>query len=50
MVWDRLKLKPGNMLQGPAVIEEPASSTFLGTGDRARVDEYGNLVIELEAV
>jgi len=29
------------------VIEEPASSTLLGRGDRAEVDGYGQVVVEL---
>ena len=48
-VFDRLQLLAGNIIEGPAIIEEPASSTFLGTGDRATVNEYGHLVIDLGA-
>jgi hypothetical protein len=29
------------------VIEEPSSTTLFGSGDRARVNESGHLVIEL---
>jgi N-methylhydantoinase A len=47
-VYDRLGLLAGNTIDGPAVIEEPASSTLLGPRDRATVNEYGQLVIELE--
>jgi N-methylhydantoinase A len=46
-VFDRLPLLVGNVIVGPAVIEEPASSTLLDVGDRAVVNEYGHLVIEL---
>lgn len=49
VVFDRLKLLAGNVVEGPAIVEEPASSTLLGLGDRAVVDEYGHLVIELGA-
>ena len=49
-VFDRLKLLAGNVIAGPAIIEEPASSTLLGAGDRATVNEYGHLAIELEEV
>ena len=48
-IFDRLQLLAGNIIEGPAIIEEPASSTFLGTGDRATVNEYGHLVIDLGA-
>ena len=48
-VFDRLRLLAGNVIDGPAVIEEPASSTFLGPGDRATINQYGHLVIDLGA-
>jgi N-methylhydantoinase A len=47
-VYDRLQLLAGNIVIGPSVIEEPATSTLLGVGDRAAVNEYGHLVIALE--
>jgi N-methylhydantoinase A len=46
-IYDRRKLLAGNVIHGPAVIEEPASSTLLDAGDRAEVDDYGQLAIEL---
>jgi len=46
-IYDRRELLAGNVVHGPAVIEEPASSTLLDAGDRAEVNEYGHLVIEL---
>jgi N-methylhydantoinase A len=46
-IFDRRQLLAGNVVRGPAVIEEPASSTLLGPGDRAEVNEFGHLVIEL---
>lgn len=48
-VFDRMLLLAGNIIDGPAIIEEPASSTFMGSGDRATVNEYGHLVIDLGA-
>jgi len=47
VVYDRERLRAGNAIVGPAVVEESASSTVLGQGDLARVNEYGHLVIEL---
>jgi N-methylhydantoinase A len=44
-VYDRAQLLAGNIILGPAVIEEPASSTLLGAGDRAVVNEFGHIVI-----
>ena len=48
-VYDRMQLLAANVIDGPAIIEEPASSTFIGAGDRATVNEYGHLVIKLGA-
>jgi N-methylhydantoinase A len=48
-VIDRSKLLAGNVVSGPAVIEEAASSTLLFPGDRAVVNEFGHLAIELES-
>jgi N-methylhydantoinase A len=42
-------LKPGNIVEGPAVIEEYASNVVLSTGDISHVDEYGNLVVEVKS-
>jgi N-methylhydantoinase A/oxoprolinase/acetone carboxylase beta subunit len=44
-VFDRGKLLRGNVLAGPAIIEEPDASTLVHPGWTATVDEYGNLVL-----
>ncbi|MGZ5469680.1 MAG: hydantoinase/oxoprolinase family protein, partial [Candidatus Aminicenantales bacterium] len=44
-VYDRSKLRPGNVLAGPALIIDPESTAFLPPGYRAAVDPYLNLVI-----
>lgn len=49
-VYRRARLGPGMQLHGPAVIEEPTSTTVLYPGETARVDVYLNLEIELPAV
>ena len=49
-VYDRMALLAGNEIAGPAVIEEPASVTILSPGDKARVNEYGHLVISVGEV
>ena len=48
-VYRRSLLRPGVRIQGPAVIEETTSTTVLYPGQRARVDDYLNLEVELEA-
>jgi N-methylhydantoinase A len=40
-------LRAGNRIEGPALIEEHASTTVVMPGDRAAVDEFGNLVMEI---
>jgi N-methylhydantoinase A len=46
-VYERRGLPPGAAIEGPAIVEQLDTTTFLGLGDRARVDEYGNLVVEV---
>ena len=43
--YDRTRLRAGNRIAGPALIEEHASTTVLMPGDACEVDAYGNLVI-----
>lgn len=47
--YRRTLLEPGVRIQGPAVIEEKTSTTVLYPGQRARVDDYLNIEVELEA-
>jgi N-methylhydantoinase A len=44
IAW-RPGLAAGTEIRGPAVIEEPNSTTFVPPGDRAVIDEWGNVVI-----
>ena len=46
-VFDRDQLLQGNVIDGPAIIEEVASTTVVEPGDRVTVNEYGHLVMEL---
>jgi len=48
-VYDRARLGAGAELEGPAVVEEPAATTVVLPGQRLRVDEYGNLIVETGA-
>ena len=43
--WERLK--PGNLLKGPAIVENPATTLVIHPGQEALVDEYMNMVMEL---
>lgn len=49
-VYDRQQLGAGARLVGPAVVEEPQSTTLLLPGDVATVDGYGNLLIDLGGI
>ena len=47
MVFKRDMLRPGHKLEGPALIEEHASTTVLQPSDVLEVDGYGNLLIAI---
>ncbi len=44
-VYQREKLKPGNTIEGPAVIEQYDSTTVVHPSFQATVDEFSNLVL-----
>ena len=46
----RAALRAGNRIDGPAVVEEHASTTVLLPGDNLVVDDFGNLTITIGAV
>jgi N-methylhydantoinase A len=46
-VYDRAALRAGNVIEGPAVIDQLDATTLVFPGDRARVDGHGNLLLEL---
>ncbi|MEM6800079.1 MAG: hydantoinase/oxoprolinase family protein [Bacteroidota bacterium] len=46
-VYDRYLLKPGQEFSGPAIIEERESTTVMGPNSTGKVDELGNLIIDL---
>ena len=45
-VYDRYRLRCGNSVPGPAIVEEKDSTSVIHPGCRAAVDEYGNLMIQ----
>jgi N-methylhydantoinase A len=46
-VLRRERLLPGNVVAGPALIEEATATTAVEAGQNCRVDEYGNLIVSL---
>ena len=47
-LWQRQALKPGNRLAGPAIVLEYSSTIIIPPFARARVDAFGNLILEIE--
>jgi N-methylhydantoinase A len=48
-IFDRDRLRSGNVLAGPAIVEEAASTTVIPAGWKMRVDLYGDLTLQREA-
>ena len=47
-VYDRRDLPPGTDLRGPAIIEQPDTTTVVYPGHRCRIDDFGNLLLTIE--
>jgi N-methylhydantoinase A len=45
-VFDRTRLIPGNIVQGPAIIGEYGSTTVIPRDMKASIDAYDNIIIE----
>jgi N-methylhydantoinase A/oxoprolinase/acetone carboxylase beta subunit len=45
-VYDRYRMGPGTILQGPAIVEERESTLVVGPGGSLAIDEYLNAIIE----
>ena len=45
LLYDRSKLKAGNVIAGPAIVLEMDSTTLVLPDHEGRVDEYGNILI-----
>ena len=45
-VYGRAHLRPGDVFDGPAVVEQYDATTYVAPGWAARVDGFGNLVME----
>lgn len=48
-VYDRYRLRPGHVVEGPALVEERETTVLVGPGARLEVDRYGILVMTLAA-
>ncbi len=47
-VYDRTKLGPGNVIPAPAIIEERITTVVVHPGWSARIDGFGNVIMEEE--
>ena len=45
-IYDRASLPPGSALDGPAILENIDSTVVIDPGWRARIDEYGNSIMQ----
>jgi N-methylhydantoinase A len=48
-VYDRDVLRDGDVVPGPAIVEEPTTTLVYFSDQQARVDEYGHLFITVNA-
>lgn len=46
-IYERGLLPPGAKFKGPAVVEQPDTTTVLPPGTACRVDDYGNLIVTI---
>jgi N-methylhydantoinase A len=47
-IYDRYGLQMGNIIEGPAVVEEKESTLVIGPSGKAEVDTWGNIIVTLE--
>jgi N-methylhydantoinase A len=47
-IYERGELPSGASFDGPAIVEQPDTTTVMPPGTRCKVDEYGNLIIKVE--
>jgi len=46
-IHDRNRLEPGMTIEGPAIVEQADTTTVIEPGMHARVDAYGNILVEI---
>jgi N-methylhydantoinase A/oxoprolinase/acetone carboxylase beta subunit len=49
-ILDWASLAIGERVLGPAVLEHPTTTVYVAAGQRAAVDDHGNLIIERDGV
>jgi N-methylhydantoinase A len=47
-IYDRAKLRAGQRIAGPLIVEEWTSTTLVLPGQMLEIDAYGNLIITVE--
>jgi N-methylhydantoinase A len=47
-IYARERLLAGDQIPGPAIVEQPDSTTVIPPGARARIDDIGNLVLSVQ--
>ncbi|MGI4801138.1 MAG: hydantoinase/oxoprolinase family protein [Janthinobacterium lividum] len=48
-IYDRATLRPGHTFDGPAILEQADTTSVIEPGMRARVDVFGNVLVEMAA-
>lgn len=48
-IYDGTKLEPGMTFTGPAIVEDPGTTTVVHPGNRVEIDGFGNIIIHLAA-
>ncbi len=46
-IYDRAALRPGHRFTGPAILEQPDTTSVIEPGMHARVDAFGNVLVEI---
>jgi N-methylhydantoinase A/oxoprolinase/acetone carboxylase beta subunit len=46
-LYNRVQIRPGLTLRGPAVVAEYSATTVIPSGMRGRVDRVGNLIVSV---
>lgn len=47
--YERSQLKAGNVIAGPAIVEQMDTTTVIPPKQKAKIDKYGNIIIKVKA-
>lgn len=47
-IYDGARLEPGMTFDGPAIVEDPGTTIVVHPGNRAEIDGYGNIHIQIQ--